>query len=348
MTLKISKWAALVSAMLCVCMLATPLLSCSKTGKVVIEMAGADSFNTWLATYAIRQGIVTSPDVDLRITLADTRTYETALMAGNYDMGTLSNARLASAQSSNANLVSISTFVIHAGALERKGVNFVLTRANSPITSRSDLKGKTVAVGNISSSSTSSLVAMLKILDNIEAKEQEKITDAANQVTLVQAQGDLAELVKRGTYDVALIGQNDGPRATKDPALKVLMNIDQLFYDMYKMPYITSTLVVNRDFQKKNPTAVSAAYELLKESHAYGEEHIDELAHLYAEEYGKGTDADFYKMIYNEHSGVSLGEIDGNAKEVIMAGFEFAVIAGESSSLPDPDVIFGTPYLREE
>ena len=309
-------------------------------------MAGADSFNTWLATYAIREGIVTSPDVDLRITLAATTVYETLLLSGQYDMGTLSNARLASVPQNSVPLVSISTFVIHAGALDRKGVNFVLSRADSPVNSPGDLKGKTVAVGNLKSSSTSSLVALLKMLYDIDAREQEKITDAANQVTLVQVQGDLSELVRRGNVDFALIGQNDGPRASRNPEFKVVMSIDQLFYEMYGTPYITSTLVVNRNFQNDNPDAVAAAYELLIKSHAYGEEHIDELASVFCAEYGRVDDADFYKMIYNEHSGVSLGEIEGKAQEVIMAGFEFAVISGEISALPDPNVIFGSPYIR--
>ncbi|MCL2615465.1 MAG: ABC transporter substrate-binding protein [Dehalococcoidia bacterium] len=344
--MKIIKWMALISMVLCLCVSAMPLLSCSKSDKVVIEMAGADSFNTWLATYAIREGKITSPDVDLRITLADTRTYETALMNGHYNMGTLSNARLATVPDNNIPLMAISTFVVHSGALERNGVNFVLSKAGSSINTPDDLKGKNVAVGNVSSSSTSSLIALLKMNFNLDAREQEKITDAANQITLIQAQGDLAELVQLGTYDAALIGQNDGPKASKNPNLKVVMSIDQLFFEKYGMPYITSTLVVDKNFQKDNPGAVAAAYELLIESHAYGEEHIDELAALYASEYAKGTDADFYKMIYNEHSGVNIAAIEGKAKEVIMAGFEFAVIAGESSAVPDPDVIFGSPYIN--
>lgn len=344
--MKLSKWLASVSVILCLVSLFVSVLSCQKSDKVVIEMAGADSFNTWLTTYAIREGLITSPEVDLRITLASTSVYETALLAGNYNMGTLSNARLATVPQKNIPLVSISTFVVHAGALDRKGVNFVMTRADSPIRAPSDLKGKTVAVGSMSSSSTSSLIALLKILYDIEAKDQQNITDAANQVTLVPTQGDLAELVRLGNYDVALIGQNDGPRASKNPALKVLMNIDQLFYEMYGMPYITSTLVVNRDFQQQHPEAVAAAYKLLEESRVYGEGRIDELAPVYANEYGKAADADFYKMIYNEHSGVNLAAIEGKTKEVIMAGFEFALISGEISSLPDPEVIFGSPYIR--
>jgi ABC-type nitrate/sulfonate/bicarbonate transport system substrate-binding protein len=343
--MKLNKWLAITLSMLCLCLLATPLLSCKKSDKVVIEMALADSFNSWLAAYAIRGGIVTSPDVDLRITLAATSTYETILMAGKYDMGALSISRLASVPQSGTNLMAISTFVTHAGALEHKGVNFVLTRANSTISSPSDLKGKEVAVFNMTDT-TAVFVALLKQDYGIDAKEKQNITDAENQVALVPVQGDLAEFVKNGTYEAALIAKNDGPKASKDPALKVLMNLDEVFYDMYGVSYVASTLVVKRDFQKNNPVAVEAAYKLLIESLAYGKSHLDELASLYGEEYATGQNADFYKTIYNEHSGIILTEIKGDAKTVIMTEIGFCMVTGEITTMPDPDYIFGSPYVK--
>jgi len=311
-------------------------------------MVGANSFNTWLATYAVREGIITSPDVDLRITLAATTEYEAPLMAGSYPIGTLSNARLATVQQRNVPLVAISTFVVHSGALEQKGVNFVLTKANSTISSPSDLKGKTVAVGDFSSSATSSLIALLKIEYGIDAKKgEENIVNAQNEVLLKEVSGNLAESVRLGHWEVALVGQNDGPRYSRDSDFKVVMNLDQIFYGIYGVPVVTSTLVVDRDFQKKNPAVVEAIYELLKESLAYGEANIDALAAQFAAEDSRRENADFYKMIYNEHSGVNLAEIEGDAKESIMAIFEFSRMNGVINSLPDPNVVFGSPYVRQ-
>jgi len=310
-------------------------------------MLGADSFNTWLVTYAIRENKISSPDIELKITLASTTVYEVPLMAGNAPMGTLSSANLATLQQEGIPLVAISTFVVHSGALEHNGVNFIITRADSAINSPEDLRGKTVSVANFASSATASFIALLKMEYGIDAKMKEDIVDASNEVTLVQTGGNLAEAIRRGHIDIALIGQqNEGPRASKDPDFKVVMNLDDIFYSIYGTPTVTSALVVNRDFQQNNPEAVEAAYELLKRSLAYGDEHLDELAAKFAAEREDREHADFYKMIYNGHSGISLGEIEGEVKDSIMAVFGFSLMAGRLDALPDPDVVFGSPYVR--
>jgi|GEM_PF-1171316 len=347
------KRVSLISVILCLCMLAVPMLSCERSGKLVIEVGVADSFNTWLATYAIRERIISSPEVNLKITPADTRTYETPLMAGKYPMGVLSNAKLATVQQENIPLVGISTFVVHSGTQALKGVNFVLTSKDSAISSPYDLKGKTVAVGNMSSAATTTLKAFLKTeYDELETYDVKAYIptpeEKENKVGLEQVGGNLEWLVESGEYEAALIGQNDGPRASKNPALKVIMNLDEIFVGIYGTAYLTSTLVVDKNFQQAHPNEVAAAYELLKESLAYGDEHIDELAPLYADEQAKVDEADFYKMIYNEHSGIRLSEIEGKTREVLMSIFALAVTAGDASTLPDPDVIFGSPYVKSE
>jgi len=251
-------------------------------------------------------------------------------------MGVLNTSAFAGVvQNEGLPFVAISTFIVHEGALKREGVNYLLTRAGTSINSPSDLVGKKVGVPDLQGSGTSCFLALLQENYGIGADDFDSLVDFSNT--------QLMNLLKRGDLDAALIGQNIGVQATLDPALKVIWNIDDAFFAKYGTPCVTSVLVVDHDFHKQNPDKVKAAYELLMRSVAYGEEHINELAPLYAAEFGQGTDADFYKMIYDEHSRCKLGEITGNVYDSIMGLFNFVMARGSIDSIPDPAVVFSRP-----
>lgn len=322
-----------ISVMLCLCLLVAPSVGCQTNGNAV-NMSMASSFNTWLATYAIREGIVTSDKVGVNISIGSD--HDLQMRSGRYPMGVLNTSAFAGVvQNENLPFVAISTFIVHEGALKREGVNYLLTRTDSPINSPADLVGKKVGVPDLQGSGTSCFLALLQESYGIGADDFASLVDFSNT--------QLMNLLGRGDIDVALIGQNIGVQATLNPQFKVIWSIDDVFFAKFGTPCVTSVLVVNADFHKKNPELVKAAYELLMESVAYGEEHVEELAHLYAEEYGQGTDTDFYVMIYNEHSRCKLGEIKGNVYDSVMGLFGFVMARGSIESIPDPAVVFSTP-----
>ncbi|MCL2149653.1 MAG: ABC transporter substrate-binding protein [Dehalococcoidia bacterium] len=331
--MKLNKWITSVSVMLCLCLLLMTALAC-KPKESVVNMSMASSFNTWLATYAIREGKINSDLVNVNINIGSD--HDLQMRSGKYPMGVLNTSAFAGViQNENLSFVAISTFIIHEGALTREGVNYLLTRVDSDINSPADLVGKKIGVPDLQGSGTSCFLALLQENYGIGADDFSSLVDFSNT--------QLTNLLARGDLDAALIGQNIGVQATLNPAFKVVWSIDDAFFAKFGTPCVTSMLVVDSDFQKRNPELVKAAYDLLMESVIYGEEHIDELAPLYAVEYGDGTDADFYKMIYNAHSRCKLGEISGNVYDAVVGLFSFVMARGSIDSTPDPAVVFSKP-----
>ena len=328
-----NRWFAPLSFIFCLVLLAAGALACKSepATKPTVKMVMATPFNTWLCTYGIREGLVTSDKVNVEITLA--ADYDTQMMAGNYPMGTLSTATFAVAtQNNKLPLKALSTFIVQAGALSSQGVNFVLTLAGSKISSPKDLVGKKVGVPDLTGSGTSAFLALLKKDYGI----------SEGQLTLVNNSNTLLmQFLKSGDIDAALLGQNTGVQASLDPTYKVIWNLDKTFIEEYGAPFVASLLVVDGTFQSANSAAVKAAYDLLIESNKYGEQHIAELAPKYAAEFGQT--ADFYQLVFNEHSKSSLNLIEGKTQDTLMTIFGFVKDRGVITTLPDPKVVFKKP-----
>ena len=319
--------------MFCLTLLAAGALACKSepATKTTVKMVMATPFNTWLCTYGIREGLVTSDKVNVEITLA--ADYDTQMMAGNYPMGTLSTATFAVAtQNNKLPLKALSTFIVQAGALSSQGVNYVLTLAGSKISSPKDLVGKKVGVPDLTGSGTSAFLALLKKDYGIN---EDQLTLVNNSNTL------LMQFLKSGDIDAALLGQNTGVQAALDPTYKVIWNLDKTFIEEYGAPFVASLLVVDGTFQSANSAAVKAAYDLLIDSNKYGEQHIAELAPKYAAEFGQT--ADFYQLVFNEHSKSSLNLIEGKTQDSLMTIFGFVKDRGVITTLPDPKLVFKNP-----
>jgi ABC-type nitrate/sulfonate/bicarbonate transport system substrate-binding protein len=333
--LRLNRWFAPLSFMVSLVLLATGALACKSstgtTAKPTVKMVMATPFNTWLATYGIREGLVTSDKVDVQITLA--ADYDTQMLAGNYPMGSLSTATFAVAtQNSKLPLEALSTFIIQSGSLKAEGVNYVMTLAGSKINSPADLVGKKVGVPDLTGSGTSAFLALLKKDYGINSSQ---ITLVNNSNTLLQ------QLLKSGDIDAALLGQNTGVQASLDPTYKIIWNLDKTFIAEYGTPFVASLLVVDGNYLSQNTAAVKAAYDLLVQSTKYGEDHIDDLAPKYAAQYGQT--ADLYELIYNEHSRTSLDLITGKTQDTLMTIFGFVKDNGVITFVPDPKVVFKNP-----
>jgi ABC-type nitrate/sulfonate/bicarbonate transport system substrate-binding protein len=296
--------------------------------KPSINLALANYFNSWLSTYAIREHIVDSSKVDVNITLA--ADYETQIIAGKFPMGAMATATFAIArEANNLHYKGISTFIVHEGAVKQEGVNVLFASANSSINSPADLVGKKVGVPDLTSSATSVFLGLLKKEYGI----------SEDQLTLVNKQNPLLlELLRQGEIDVAMLGGNVSVQAYVDPAFKVIWNLDKTFYAENGDYFFPSILVVSESYYDSNPDTVKAVYSLLQESNQYGERHLSELAGKYAAEYGQT--ADFYQLVFNEHSRTVMETIDGKTQDTLMAIFSLVKERGIISSMPDPGEIF--------
>ncbi len=334
--MRFNKWFAPLSFVLCVVLLSPAALGCkSDNGPITIptvNMVMATPFNTWLCTYGIREGLVKSDKVNVNITLA--ADYDTQMMAGNYPMGSLSTATFTIAtQNNHLAIEALSTFIVQSGLQSAKGVNYIMTLASSKITSPKDLVGKKVGVPDLAGSGTSAFLALLKKDFGIN-ESQLTLVDKSNTLLL--------QLLKSGDIDAALLGQNTGVQAYLDTATyKSIWNIDETFIHDYGTAFVASLLVVDSDYHKANSSAVKAAYDLLNQSNTYGEQHIAELAPKYAALYGQT--ADFYQVVFNEHSKATLNLIDSKIQASLTAIFQFVMDRGVIKSLPDPKIVFKNP-----
>ncbi len=300
-------------------------------------MPMATSFNTWLSTYAIRNGIYkfVSDKYELKITLADN--YDDLMMTGRYSMGVLATASFAvAAANQSPKLEAISTYITHTGAQKANGVNFIMTLAGSNISSPADLVGKKVGVPRLTASSTSTMLALLKT--------NYGITLGANNL-VVGSNVLLMEWLKSGEIDAALLGQNTGVQAILDPTYKVVWDLDKAFVQNYGVPQAASLLVVNPSFHNEHARLVKDIYEFLRLSSAYGEQHIDELAPIFAAEREDLESVGTYIRIYNEHSGCDIQPINGKVLDGIMAIFGFVKdnSDGTIASFPDISILFKEP-----
>ncbi len=334
--MRLNRSFAPISCMVSLLLLATGALACKSndgpTAVPTVNMVMATPFNTWLCTYGIREGLVKSDKVNVNITLA--ADYDTQMMAGNYPMGGLSTATFAVAtQNNHVALEALSTFIVQAGSQSALGVNYIMTLAGAKISTPKDLVGKKVGVPDLTGSGTSAFLALLKKDYGID-ESQLTLVDKSNTLLL--------QLLKSGGIDAALLGQNTGVQAYLDTATyRSIWNIDETFIHDYGTPFVASLLVVDSAYHKANASAVKAAYDLLKQSNTYGEQHIAELAPLYAAQFGQT--ADFYQTVFNEHSKSTLNLIDSKTQASLTAIFQFVMDRGVITSLPDPKVVFKNP-----
>lgn len=324
----------ILSVALSIIMVTTGALSCSGNsgGKSIVKLAMADYFNTWLSTYAIRENIITSDKVDVRMDLiAD---FDLQMRVGNYPMGAMSTSMFAiSCEQSGLKFKGLSTMVVHQGAVTQSGVNILYTKADSAINSPADLIGKKVGVPDLTSSATSVFLGMLKQEYGIN-EDQLVLEPRANPLLL--------ELLRRGELDAAMLGGNISPRAYVDPSLKIVWNLDEVFYNKYGGVFFPSMLVVEEKYYNSNQDLAREVYELLVRSNAYGEQHFAELAAKYIAEYDQNQSLEFYQMIFDNHSRNQLLPIEGRTRDTLMTTFEMVQTRGIITTLPDPSVVFVT------
>jgi ABC-type nitrate/sulfonate/bicarbonate transport system substrate-binding protein len=324
-----------VSITVSIILLSSAVISCKSTPptKTTINLAMANFFNSWLSTYGIREGIITSDTVDVNITLATD--YETQILAGKFPMGAMATATFAVAsETSSLKFTGVSTYIVHEGALKQEGVNVLYTRADSKIQSPADLVGKKVGVPELTSSATSVFLGMLKQSYGIRE----------DQLTLVNKQNPLLlELLRNGDIDAAMLGGNVSVQAFVNPAFKILWNLDKDFYAKYGDYFFPSILIVENGYLAAHRDVVKSVYELIVKSNAYGEQHMSELAEKYAaSDLGQGQTADFYRLVFNEHSRTKMKPIEGKTLTTLTTIFSLVKERGIITKVPNPADVFTT------
>jgi len=181
-----------------------------------------------------------------------------ALNAGGIDFGYTGDAPPIFSQAAGGNLVYVG-----AAAPTRDG-EAILVKANSPIRTVADLRGKTVAVGR-GTSSHNLLIAALE-------KAGLSFSDVKPAYLLPS---DAGSAFANGSVDAWVIWDPYLALAQSRGETRVLANAGQT-HDA------SSFFLANRTFAEKYPGPVSGALAGLSEAAGWAREHRDEVAHALA------------------------------------------------------------------
>ncbi len=328
--MKNEKWLILLSIVLSLVLLVAAAAGCNSAPKTkaAIKIVMAPYFGSWLCTYAVTNGLVTSDKVD--VTIDQSAKFDDQMLAGNYSIGAMNTAAFAIAtEKSNIAFKAVGVYLAHSGTEAANGVAIVYTRAGSRLGSPADLAGKKVGVPGLQSGTASTFLGLLKSEYGI----------SENQMTLVDnSPAQLIEFLRKGDIDAALLLGDPSVQIYYNADFQVLWNVDQAFKQKYGTYNPASFLAVQSDYLKNNRKVVEAVYELLKKGRDYGEAHLVELSQKYAAEFGGS--AEFYQNAYKNHYSVTFAPVEGKLETSVMAIFNFVKDRGIISRLPAAASIF--------
>ncbi len=320
------------SIILCLSLLVIALGGCSSPEKTreSIKIVMAPYFGSWLCTYAISNGLVTSDVVD--VTIEQTASFDEQMLAENYPIGAISTSAFSMALETGISMKVMGVYLAQTGLEDTKGVSVVYVRADSSLSSPSDLAGKKVGIPVSQAGIASTFLGLLKSEYGISADE----------MTLQEAPlPQLIELVRSGAIDAALLLGDPSVQTHYNDSFKMLWNVDKAFEQEYGTYDPASFLAVQSGYLSEHGDAVEAVYDLLQESKQYGEAHLEELSAKYVAEYGGS--ADFYINAYTNHYSVTFEPVEGNLETSVMAIFQYVKDRGIIDVLPDPETDFWTP-----
>lgn len=327
--------AIIISLIISLILVASLGLACTSTPKTKtpVKVVMANSFGSWMANYAITNGLVTSDKVDVTVDLVALTSFDDQMMAGNYPMGVMTSTTFAiAADKGGIAFQAMCIYLANRGKEGAKGVNIVYTKAGSALKSPQDLIGKRVGIPGLQSGASSLFLGMLKSEYGIDQ----------GQITVVDsAAGQLIQLLSKGELDAALLNADPSVQTYYNTAYQTLWNVDQAFEQKYGTPAMATFLAVQSDYLKSDRSAVKATYDLLKESTEYGEAHLADLAQKYIDAQLGGTNpASFYQNAYLNHYSVTFSNIEGKTQSGVMAIFGFVKDRGIIDKLPDPAKVF--------
>ena len=318
----------IVPLLLSLAVLFSTVPACVPSSPANVKIVMAPYFGSWLATYAISNGLVTSDTVN--VSIDQSAKFDDQMMAGNYPIGAMSSSVFAIAtEKSNIQFKTMGVYIADAGIQAHNGVAVVYTRNDSKLSNPAGLTGKKVGIPGLQSGTTSIFFGLLKSEYGIDE----------TQITVVDAAPpQLIELMRKGDIDAALLLGDPSVQTYYNSAYKVLWNVDETFQQKYGTYNPASFICVQSDYLKNNPKTVRAVYDLLKQGRTYGEAHLAELSAKYVAEFG--GNATFYQNAYRQHYSVTFDPIEGNLQTGVVAIFGFVKDRGIIGNVPAPDTMF--------
>jgi len=294
--------------------------------RLTISLALFDNVGHRAALYAIEQGIVTSPTVDLVVTYLSPSVIEEAARSKQYDVVETTPLAVPAGTAEDF------PFVVLSAGLEESDGTFLFVAAGSRLQSPADLAGGTVGV--VSQGDPSTLVTRY-LLQRYEIETN----PAAEGVTIEVAPADsLPALLQNGEIDAAVLTEQAAFRLLSNEDFRVLSRVTDELRELAGAPVISSILVTYPDVVGQKAEALGELNRLLAQSVTYFQANEDTVIEAVAAE--QQADVESLRWWWERYD-LPLGDLSSGTQQQLLQAWEMARALGDVESYPDlADVLF--------
>lgn len=247
-----------------------------------------------------------------------------AIFAGEIDLGYIGPVPALSANVKSNGDVKILSNATNAGAV-------LLKRKGAGIDSVADLAGKKVAVPQLGNTQHLCLL-------NVLSENNLETVDKGGDVTVsASSNADILNLIDNGSVDAALVPEPWGTTILNNGNAEMLLDYDEVFE---QGNYPTAVVVVNSDFQEKNPEIVKEFLEEHENAALYINENKEDAIKSVNAEIEEATG----KSLASDVIESAFGRMKVNTELNQDAIMKFAAInqkEGFMNTVPEVDDVFG-------
>ncbi|MBI3089198.1 MAG: ABC transporter substrate-binding protein [Candidatus Tectomicrobia bacterium] len=241
---------------------ATPMAGAKTTLKALYFLGKPQDMAVW----AIKKGIVKSDAVEVEFKTGDISALIQALGARTYDV--IETSALAVPR---ANLRGLPLRVLASGGRVAGG-QVVLVKKDSPLKTAADLKGKSLAISSLGSTS----VALMRLA--LWKKYGLNIAEQGGDIVWKEIPlPTIPTAVQRGQLDAGYTLQDASAKSLESGEFRVLMDASVDYESTFKAQYLPSVWVTYETTIKEKTAAMKEFQRMFYESVKYGREHLDEM-----------------------------------------------------------------------
>lgn len=289
-------------------------------GAEKIRLALLDDPSRDVYLYALQEGIVASPEVEVEVTLLPMPAIIEAVGTRQFDLVETAGVALPLAARRGFPLLAASP------ALVNEDGTYLFVAADSPIQTPADLRGKVIGVSSLGGTFMLELRYLL----------QQHGIDADMTTGEVRFQEVPAEtvplLLERGQIHAALLLHAPAYRFLQEDRLRVLSAVTREIVTVTGQPIVNSVLATYPETVARRGGSVRTALELLRRSADYARSHWREVAGEVARRRGISPDfLDWWAEGQNMELGVPMAE----RKEALAHLWSMAGAVGDLPAVPD-------------
>ena len=307
----------------------TPTAAPTAAPKSVLKVALLDDPSREAVVWAIKTGRVTSATVEPRFTFLPLGQIIPAAATKQFDVIEATPLQIP------RSAAQLDLRILSSALVNRDGT-ILFTAAGSPIRAPGDLRGRTIGVG--------SLAATLVLETRFVLAERYGLNVAVpgGDVKFVELpQETIAQLLKDGRLDAAVLLHLPAYRIKDDPAYRTLLRVTKEFQEITRRSSVNSILVTYGDVARGRSDDLAELNRMLRASLEHFRRDRDaviaEVAHA------RNVDPGFLAWWWSVFD-FSLGDVTATDRDEISAAWEAARRLGDIKEVPRvEDVLYRRP-----